>query len=198
MADPFSWAAIGMAASAAGAGVSAFGSASSGSSRAKMYQYQAGIAQMNEKIAKQNADYSRSVGEVTAQESGLKTRAQIGETRAIQGASNLDVNTGSPSLVRASEHEIGQQDQTIIRSDAARRAYGFDVEAAQARAQGNIYNLSASSSRTAGNIGAISSILGGVSSVSSRWLQGRSVGLWGTGSRSGAGFSDDASLAYGD
>lgn len=163
--------AVSMAASGAGAGVSAFGKLSEGAANQGMYQYQSGVAALNHKIALQNADYERKVGEVKAQEMGMKTRFQMGETKVAQAAGNIDVSRGSAAAVRDSEHELGLHDQATTRANAARRAYGYDVEAAQDTAQMRMYSEAASQSRRAGEISAISSILGGASSVSDKWAQ---------------------------
>lgn len=175
--DPVILTAISIGTTALGAGVSAFGSMKSGEAQAGMYNYQASIAKVNQQIAKQNADYALAAGEVEAQRSGMKTRAQIGETRAIQGASGLDVNTGSAARVRTSEAEIGLQDQALIRSNAARRAYGYEVEGEQQKSQASLYGMAAENASSAGKIGALSSILGGASSVSSKWLQASQIGV---------------------
>lgn len=188
MADPATLGTIAIAGSAASAGIGAFGSLFGGQAKANQYNYQAGIADLNAQVAKQNKDYALATGEVEAQESGMKTRFTIGAEKAGQGASGLDVNSGSPAAVRESQQEIGTYDESLIRSNAARKAYGFDVEAMQDTAQGQLYRTAADTSKTTGEIGAISSILGGVASVSSKWLQGSSVGMFGGKGNSGFPF----------
>lgn len=179
MADPATLTAISMGTTALGSLTGAFGSMYSGESSAQMYQYQSGVAKINTQIAKQNADYSRRVGEVEAQQSGMKSRAQVGEAKVIQAASGLDVSTGSAADVRSSQVEVGQHNQAIIRSNAAKRAYGHEVEALQSDAQSKVYEMAARKSRTGGQIGAIGSILGGASSISNRWLQAKQTGIFG-------------------
>lgn len=171
-------AALSIGASALGAGTSAFGALQSGNANSKMYQYQAGVAKMNENIARSDADYTRAVGETEAQASGMKTRFTLGKIIAQQSGSGLDVNSGSNRDVQESEQAIGSHDESVIRSNAAKRAYGYEVEAANTSAQGEIYKASASQSKTAGAISAASSILGGVSSVSGKWLQAKQVGIF--------------------
>lgn len=146
-----------------------------------MYNYQAGVAQMNAQIAKQNADYATAAGEVTAQESGMQTRFKIGETVAQQGAGGLAVGSGSNARVVSGEQAIGQQDEAIIRSNAARQAYGYDVQAAQDTAQSQIDQFAASNAKTAGDISAFGSILGAAGSVSSKWLTAGQQGVFGGG-----------------
>lgn len=186
MADPFTLSAgtlamMSMASSAAGAGVSAYGAYSQGQAQSAQYAYQSGIAQMNAQIAKQNADYAVAAGEVKAQESGMKTRFQIGETIAQQGAGGLAVGSGSNARVVSGELAVGQQDQAIIRSNAARTAYGYNVEAAAATAQGKLYSMASESAKTAGAISAAGSLISGAGSVSGKWLQATQAGIFGGG-----------------
>lgn len=175
MAEPLTI--VSLAATVIGGAMSAYGKAQQGAAQGRMFDYQAGIAQMNQKIALQNADYERNVGEIAAQESGMKTRAQVGATTAAQAASGLDVNAGSTSDVRTSETEIGQYNEAIIRANAARRAYGYDVEATQDVAQAGLYRMAASTSRAGGDIGAITSLLSMGTSVADKYLAARQKGL---------------------
>lgn len=198
MADPTTIiSGIGLGISALGALTGAFGAVTGGEAQGQQFEaqarqatYQRGVALMNQRIAKQNADYSRSVGEVEAQTEGMKTRAVVGATKAHQAASGIDLETGSAADVRESESAIGAENVAVIRSNAARQAYGYEVEASKDVAQAGLFEAAAEdstraagSARTAGTIGAVSSILGGASSVSSRWLQGNQVGLWGDTTR---------------
>src|SRR5262249_31430250 len=108
---------------------------------------------------------------------GMKTRATISQTRAMQGAGGLDVNTGTNVAVRSSELELGQFDQAVIRNNAARRAYGQEVMGFQETAKANLYGMAASTSETAGMFGAFTSILGAGGSFASKWQQGSSLGM---------------------
>jgi hypothetical protein len=182
MADPVSMtvAAVSMGATAAGGVTSAIGSAMSGQAQGNMYAYQQSVALMNKQIADQNESYALASGEVEAQQSGMRTRAEIGQTKATQGASNLDVNTGSNLRVREGEAEIGAENQALIRSNAARTAYGFAVEGAQDTAQGQVYGMAGANAIEAGQIGAFTSLLGGAAGVSDKWFQARQSGLFGS------------------
>jgi hypothetical protein len=169
---------LGMGSSLMGGLTGALGSIMGGSSQSAMYKYQAGIATMNAKVAKQNAEYAIQSGESQSFQSGQKTRFQIGQQKTAQGASNLDVNSGSPSQVRDSQQAVGMVDQSTIRTNAGRKAYGFEVESAQDTAQAGADLAAAKNATTAGDIGAFSSIIGSAGSVSSKWLQGNQIGLW--------------------
>lgn len=171
MADPVSLAAIAIAGSAASATVTAAGAAYTGFATAAAYKYQSGVAEVNQRIAKQNAEFSRAVGESKAETSGLKTRHMVGETIAKQGGSGFRVGEGSGGKVVESEQMLGEAEQNTIRSNAARAAYGHEVEAVNFGAQSELYKSAATTSKISGSINAASSLLGGASSVSSKWLQ---------------------------
>lgn len=180
MADPVTLAAISIGSTVAGTAVSAIGSAQSASAKSSMYSYQAQIASYNQTVAKQNEDYALWSGEQNARTSGEKTAQSIGTAKAQQGASNLDVNFGSAKDVRESIAKAGWQDQSTIRSNAAIRAYGYATEAVTQSLQADMYSKAAKDSKTSGVLSVASSILGGATSVSDKWLNASTKGIFGS------------------
>lgn len=180
MADPVTLGALSLGAAAAGGGVGALGALTGANASSAAYRYQAGIAGMNATIAENNAQYATKVGEAKAQISGMQTRAQIGTTKAIQSGSNLNVNTGSAVDVRASEADIGELNEMTIRSNAAKEAYNFRTQEAGDIAQSRLDVAAADNAKKAGTIGAISSLLGAASSVSSKWAAFSKQGVFGS------------------
>jgi hypothetical protein len=175
MADPVSLAAISIGAGVAGGAIGAGGSLFQGQAQSNMYAYQAGVARVNAAVAKQDSNYAREVGDVEATNSGMRTRAEVGATRAGMAAGNVDINSGSGARVVASETAIGQENQATIRANAAKRAYGFDVKAAGDTATAGAMDVAATTSKEAGDIGAISSVIGSAGNVASKWLQASQV-----------------------
>lgn len=171
MADPVSLAAIGIGATAGGAGISALGNLFGGQSKSAMYNYQAGVAQTNANLAKQDANYAYATGGVEAQESGMRTRQVVGQEKAGFGAGNIDVSSGSAAKVVSGTIKVGQENQGIITANAAKRAYGFQVASAEDTAQAGAFYEAAHESRIGANIGVVSSIVGGAASVASKWSQ---------------------------
>lgn len=171
MADPGTLALIGIGTSAAGAITGAIGAGQQGAASANMYRYQAGVAKINENVAKQNAAWTRAAGEVSAQRYGMKAAQERGEIRTVQSGSGIDVSSGSHATVQDSQAEIVSHDLAMIRSNAAHKAFGHDVEATSQEAQGKLFEMATSKSKTAGDLGIASSLIGGASSVSSKWLQ---------------------------
>lgn len=171
--------AVGIGASLAGGLLSAYGSERAGQSQQQMYNYQARVAQINAQIDKQNADWERNKGEIEAIQYGLKAGQQYGQIVAAQGASNIDIATGSSAEVRRSQRVITAMDTAQIRTNAAKVAYDYDVKSAMDLNQSTLDVMAGQTAKIAGDIGAASSILGTVSSVSSKWLQGKTMGMWG-------------------
>lgn len=171
MADPFTWASIGTVASAGGGILSAVGAARSGAAGAQMYRYQAGMARFNRDIARGNADYAITSGETEASLYGLKAGQRAGAIKAAQGASGIDVGSGSSESVRESQAYVTGLDQRQIRENAARKAYGFEIEAAGDETQAGLYDAAAKNTKSASRLAVASSLLSGASGVASKWLQ---------------------------
>lgn len=178
MADPFTLAVIGIGMSAASGGVGAFGAIQGGKAQKAMYEYQAGVAQINKQIAEQNARYETAAGEIQAQNSGMKSRFELGRIKSAQSASNLDINTGSAADVRSGIQDVAKYDQALIRSNAARKRYGYEVQGTQQEAQANLYGMAGKQSETAGYISAVSSLLGGGTQVADKWMKASQLGIF--------------------
>lgn len=185
MGNPTQIAEAGIGANAAGGVLGAIGSEQSGEAQQGMYNYQAGVAQLNATIAKQNADYAINSGEQQAQSYGLQAGNRQGQIVASQSSSGLDVNSGSNKQVQESQKMVTNLDLTQIRSNANKTAYDFENQAVGFESQATLDTMAGKNAAEAGTIGAFSSILGSASSVSSKWLQGNQLGLFGNSSSPG-------------
>jgi len=171
---------VGLGASLGGGLLSAFGAHQAGERQQQMYNYQAQVARINADIDKQNAAYARNKGEIEATQYGQKAAQQRGGILSAQAASGLDVNSGSAAQVRSSQGTLTRMDLTQIRSNAAKVAYDYDVKSTMDINQANLDVMAGENAAKAGNINAMSSILGTVGSVSSKWMQGSQMGMWGS------------------
>lgn len=169
---------VGMGASALGGLLGAGGAAEIGAAQQQMYNYQAAVATMNAKIAKQNQSYASNQGEIEAQDFGLKEAQQEGQIKVAQAASGFDVNSGSAKAVQESQAKVTQMNLDQIRSNAAKTAYNFDVQSAEYTAQSNIYKMAGANAAEAGDINALASIIGGASSVATQWSTAQQHGLF--------------------
>lgn len=159
----------GAVAGVAGAATGAVGAISSANAASSAATYNSEVAAQNQTIANNNATYASQAGEQQAAISEQKTRAQVGSIKAGQAAGGIDVNSGSAVDVQSSAAQLGELNAITIRSNAARTAYGYQTQAAGYGDQSALDTMEAQNSQTAGEIGASSTILGGLSSASSNW-----------------------------
>ncbi len=169
-----------MAASIGGSILSAKGEKQKAAATSQMYTYQAGIADLNRRIALGNRDYAIYSGGEDAKRFGMKSAQAAGSIKAKQAASGVDVKAGSSLDVQAGQKQVSDLDTATIRNNAARKAYGYQLESETAKMQTEMYTAAASNSLEAGNIAAAGSLISGASNVSSKWLQGNQQGLWNT------------------
>lgn len=178
---------IGLGTSIAGGALSAYGAMSSGEANAKAYEYRAGMSRVNAQINQQNSDWALTVGDKKLQSYGMQAAQRAGTIKTTQAASGLDITTGSAKDVQDSQALLTKIDNKTIADNTSRTAYGYRVQANNDLLQAGMDERAASNSRTAGKLSALGSIIGTASSVSSKWLQGNQVGLWG-------GRSDDSAI----
>lgn len=163
---------------AAGTAFNVVGALAEGDSEAQNYQYQAAVSRYN-------AEEGIREGDIQATTSGLKTRAQVGAIKAAQAGSGIDVNSGSAVDIQAAQSQLGALDALTIRSNAARRAYGYRLDAQN-------LERGASDARTGSLLRAGASLIGGASSTFSTWKKWQDTGVGtddGSPSVSGVGSS---------
>lgn len=160
------------AASIGSTAIGAFGSIQSSQAAKAAAGYNAQIAENNAKTQTQNADFAGAVGEQNTAVAGAQTKARVGATLAAQGASGVDVNSGSAIDTRASEAKLGMLNELNIRSEAARQAYGYQTGAASATGQAALDKAQEGYDTTSGYLSAGSTVLGGIGKVSPymKWL----------------------------
>jgi hypothetical protein len=167
-----------LAAAAAGAAVSAVGAHQQGVAAQQQAAYQAAVARNNQVLAEQAANDATAKGRVLEQQKRQQVAQQEGMVRAVAGASGFDENSGSPLRIQESVAQVGEEDAQIIRNNAAREAYGYRTQGMNYAAQAGLDEAEGRNAATAGNLGAFSSIIGGASTVSSRWTQFNKEGVW--------------------
>lgn len=148
----------GSLAASAGAGVmGALGNIWSGKASKEMAEYKGAVGLINAKQA-------RLQGQAISDAQRRKTSGLIGQQHALQGASGVDVGSGSPVDVRASSAALGELDALTILNNAETKALGFQQQRQLDLAAGE-------AGETAGYIGAATSLLGAAGSVSDKWLR---------------------------
>lgn len=184
MADPVTGGAalVGLGSTIFGALTQAAGAKAVGQAQQETNQFLGTQSFYNSMVAQQNASLVREQGEVEAQKYGMGAAQRMGQIKATQASSGLDINSGSALQVQKSQQLVSDIDLDQIRSNAAKTAYNYDVQAVQDKNQGQLYFMAGSNAAQAGQINATSSIISGAGSVASKWLQTSQAGTF-----SGAG-----------
>jgi len=170
-----------------------------------MSYYQAQVAKNNQQMAEQSAQYALAAGQQNAATTSLRGAAKVGAIKTQQGASGVDVNTGTAVDVQAGERQSAQLDTETVLNNAQRQAYGYRVQGvnygAQAGldiAQAGYAGQQASDATTAGFLKAGGSLLSGAQSYLGGWNKGngQNGGYTLAGAPSG-GYTQDALNASG-
>ena len=167
-----------IAASAGGGILGAVGAKKQADAQAQSANYQAAVARNNQIIAQRYGEYAISKGRSQAELSNYRTAQVIGTAKATQAASGVDVNTGTPVAVRQSIRDIGELDAATIVNNSLNEAYGYKVKAAGFGAEAQLGTMKAKYAEEAGTYAVASSLLGGATSVSDKWLGYKGKGLF--------------------
>ena len=130
--------------------------------QAGMANYQAQMARNNQMIAEGYAQRALQQGQVDEQNQRLKSAGLLGSQRAALASQGGDVDSGSPLDIQADTARAGEYDAQTIRNNAALKAYGYRVQAANTGAEANLDDLKAANTTAALPFGIGSSLLGGV------------------------------------
>jgi hypothetical protein len=111
------------------------------------------IGDFNAKVADAQAADALVRGQEDEQRFRAGVRTLIGSQRAGFAGQNVDVTQGSPVHVQADAAFLGELDAQTIKNNAAREAWGYSVQAENARMGG-------SNAQTASQFGAASTAIG--------------------------------------
>lgn len=136
---------IALALTAASVATQAYGQKKQATAAKKAGQAQARVAESSAQVL----DFNAEIADLQAKdavirgaeaESRFRTqiRGAIGTQRAGFAAGNIDVSFGSPVDVQADAAFLGELDALTIRTNAAREAWGFKVQAADIRKRAEI------------------------------------------------------------
>lgn len=143
--------------------------------------YQEGLAKTNAAMADLAGQQTLEAGDIAASRKNLETRQATGSELARQGASGVDVGSGSAALVRGGTNLVGQTDEMTIRNNAARQAWGYKVQGIQDQFQGRFARLTADSEANQSLLtGGLQAISGPLGMYSNYKMWSRRSGLGGT------------------
>lgn len=103
--------------------------------------YQGAIFDANANVADQQAADALARGDQAVGQSRAQSRVLTGSQRASQAAEGVDINSGSAAGVQANDAALGELDRMTLAQNAQRESWGYKVEAANDRAQGNLARM---------------------------------------------------------
>lgn len=147
-------------------------SRAAGEKAQKASESQAQLADFNASVAELQAKDAIERGAETESRFRTTIRGTIGQQRAGIAAGNIDVGFGSAVDVQADSAFLGELDAVKIRNNAAREAWGYNVQAKDlrkraeiARKEGVYLEAAGRQNQSAANLAAAGSLIGGTASL---------------------------------
>jgi len=163
---------------AIGIGLAAYGAYQSTRGAIKANQAQKALSASQIAIGEASAEqqeWNAQIAEVQAQDAILRgqdqeaqvrlgTKGLIGAQRAGFAGQGLDISVGSPVNVTADTAYLGELDALTVRANAAREAWGYQVEAADRRMAAGIARKGgqAQAQASSGRYSVANTLIGGV------------------------------------
>lgn len=128
-------------------------------------KYEQRVAERNRTIELRSRDDAMARGEVEQMRHWRRVAQQIGEQRAQQAASGVDVSFGSAADLLEDVSLIGYEDSGIIAENTAREVRSYDINAANYRMEGRAARSRGRNALIGSGINAISTILGSATQI---------------------------------
>ncbi len=135
--------------------------------------YEAKILNDNAGVADAQAADAIARGSIEEGRQRLATKQNIGSSRAALASGGVDVGSGSALDVQASEASLGELDALTIRNNAAREAWGYNVEGANDRQQARLAQLGGKNEASALRSQSVSTLLTGAANTYGLYSQSR-------------------------
>ena len=167
--DPATMAMVSMGMQAFGAVKGFQADKAAGKAAQNSANYNAAVSRNNAIIAQRNAQLAAQEGNAEVAAKQAETKAKIGAIAAQQGGSGVNMNTGSAVDVRSSASQTGQLSALNIRSSAVRKVYGYKQQESDYLSQAGLQEAEGKNARTAGDMNATTTLLGGLSQAGISW-----------------------------
>lgn len=174
-AAPLAYASL--AASAIGTAVSVYGSVQQGKAAQGQANYQATVDRNNKIISDRYAADAIERGKEAEADQRRKTQQIIANQRVGFAANGIDLGSDVVSETLSDSAMLGELDALTIRSNAAREAYGYQVQGMNYEASATNQILAGKNARSAGRTAAMSTLLSGAASVGNSYADYKSKGI---------------------
>ena len=148
-----------------GTAVSAYGSIAQGSAHAQAAEANAAAAERNANNARWRANQVEDKKAREMSELHWQRQQTLAKQRVAMAGSGIDSQSGSGLNQLQSTAVLAKKDEDNLEWNAALEKYGYDYQATEFDNQASAFKSQASSARTAGTIGAISSLAMGAYSL---------------------------------
>jgi hypothetical protein len=129
----------------------------------QQYKYQAQVAEMNEKIARDNAKRATDRARIEQENfDRTQTAAMLGEQEHAMSGTGLSVTGRSFRQLRSSSRQIGRWDALNIQHAGAIESYNYLTQAANFKAEAEGAKASARNSMLGGFLGAAGNLVAGI------------------------------------
>jgi hypothetical protein len=149
--------------------VAAAGTIMSGIAQSQAADYQSKVSANNAALARMSAEKEATRGFQEAQQQDFKNRSLIAKQRAIQSASNLDVNSGSAEDVQDSSRVLGRLDTANVKHASDQKQVALLNQANTFEAEGELARAKGQNSLLSSFFDAGSSLISGGSRFASKW-----------------------------
>lgn len=160
-----------LAVTAIGGVMQAQGQAQAGKAANDAAKYQAKVAENNAILARRSKEDALARGAEAEARQRAQGRLLLGKQRAAFASNGVDVGSDSVADIQASQAGLNELDALTVRANAQREAAGYEMEAYNYTAQGQMLRAQGAQQEAAGKGAAMGTLLSTGASVGSQWYQ---------------------------
>ena len=171
--------AIGLAASLASTAFGVYGSIQQGKAAEQQANYQAQVSRNNAITSQRQAADAIERGKIEEDQHRKKVQQLLGSQRAGISGSGFDLGDDTSLSILGDTAAMGELDALTIRNNAAREAWGFEVQGSNYTAEAGLAKMRGQNAKTASMWQAGGDLLGGAAKFATDYKTGADKGLWG-------------------
>lgn len=134
--------------------------------------YEGDVLDLNATLADRNAADALDRGRLAENRQRGDVRGVLGAQRAAYAGSGVDLSSGSVADVQSDTARMGELDALTIRNNAAREAWGYQVEGAQLRSKAKFARQGGKNAQAGYTNQAVSTVLSTGASLISGYRKG--------------------------
>lgn len=155
----------------ASTGMSVMGSIQQGKAAEAQANYQAQVSANNAQVAKMQAEDAIKRGKQEEEEHRVQVRRMLGAQRAGIAGSGFDLGDATSQDILGDTAAMGEFDALQIRSNAAREAWGYEVQGSNFTAEAQLQRARGKSARQASYWQAGGDLLSGASKFGTQYRE---------------------------